>query len=119
MPLSPSERGHDACRDIVANARRAKDFIGASTFEAFVADDRTHYAVVRCLEIVSEASRRLSAETRRRHPHVPWRQIADAGNLYRHGYHGVSLDIVWLTVHDELPVLVAAVEAELARSPDP
>ena len=118
MPFSPSERERDACHDIVANARRAKTFIGGSTFEAFVADDRTSYAVVRCLEIVSEASRRLSTETRSRHPDVPWRQIADAGNFYRHAYHGVSLDIVWLTVHDELPVLVAAVEAELARSPD-
>ena len=42
----------------------------------------------------------------------------DAGNVYRHLYGGVSLDIVWLTIHDELPILVAAAEAELGSSPD-
>ncbi len=89
------------------------------TFEAFTEDIRTNYAVVRCLEIVSEASRRIiSAETKARHPHVPWRIIADAGNFYRHSYHRVALDIVWGTVHEKLPILVAAAEAELGRPPD-
>jgi uncharacterized protein with HEPN domain len=73
---------------------------------------------VRCLEIISEASRRLSAETRARYPDVPWRQIADVGNVCRHSYDRATLDIVWLTVHDELPVLVAACRAELTRAPD-
>lgn len=72
---------------------------------------------MRCLEIVSEASRRLRAETKSRHPGVPWRQIADARNVYRHSYHRVTLDIVWLTVHHELPILVAACRAELDREP--
>lgn len=53
------------------------------------------------------------------HPHVPWRLIAGAGNVDRHGYDSVTLDIVWLTVHDELPVLVAACRAELDRVPEP
>ena len=119
MPSSPSERERDACFDIVANARRAEGFVAGFSFATFAADERTHYAVVRCLEIISEASRRLSAETKGRHPDVPWRQIADAGNAYRHGYHRVTLDIVWLTVHDELPALVAACRAELDRPLDP
>jgi uncharacterized protein with HEPN domain len=50
---------------------------------------------------------------------VPWRLIAGAGNVYRHGYDSVTLDIVWLTVHDELPVLVAACRAEVDRVPEP
>jgi len=49
---------------------------------------------------------------------VPWRQIADAGNVHRHSYHRVTLDIVWLTVHHELPVRVAAFRAELDRAPE-
>ncbi|MEL6062511.1 MULTISPECIES: HepT-like ribonuclease domain-containing protein [unclassified Methylobacterium] len=119
MPFSPSERERTACADIIANAERAARFVAGFTLETFGADERTHFAVVRCLEIVSEASRRLSAETKARYPDVPWRQIADAGNVYRHSYHRVTLDIVWLTVHHELPVLVAACRAELARAPDP
>jgi uncharacterized protein with HEPN domain len=84
----------------------------------FEADERTHVAVVRCLEINSEASRRLSSETEVRYPAVPWRQIADVGNLYRRSHHRVMLDIVWLTVHHELPVLVAACRAEPDRAPE-
>lgn len=118
MPFSPSEPERTACADIIANAKRAARFVVRFTLETFEADERTHFAVVRCLEIVSEASRRLSPETKARYPAVPWRQIADAGNVYRHSYHRVTLDIVWLTVHHELPVLVAACRAELDRAPD-
>lgn len=119
MPFTPSEREQSACEDIVTNAQAAESFVAGLTFEAFAADKRTNYAVVRCLEIISEASRRLSAETQRRHPEVDWRGIADAGNLYRHSYHRVALDIVWRTAHERLAGIVAACRIELARSPDP
>lgn len=83
------------------------------TFETFTADQRTNYAVVRCLKIVSEARRRLSPDAQARHPHVPCRDMADAGNFYRHSYHRVALDIVWKTVHDQLPEIVAVCRTEL------
>ncbi|MDP4004225.1 hypothetical protein Q8W67_12215 [Methylobacterium sp. NEAU K] len=44
--------------------------------------------------------------------------VADAGNAHRHGYRSVTLDIPWLTVHDEWPVLVAACRAGPDRAPD-
>jgi uncharacterized protein with HEPN domain len=119
MPFPPSERALDACEDIIDNADAAQRFIAGMTFAGFVADLRTNYAVVRCLEIVSEASRRLTDAMRERHPEVPWRDIASIGNVFRHGYHAVKLDIVWRTVHERLPVLVAACRAEFARAPDP
>ena len=62
MPFSPSERERTACSDIIVNAQRVARFVAGFTFETFEADERTHFAVVRCLEIVSEASRRSSAE---------------------------------------------------------
>ena len=100
------------------NAQAAESFVAGLTFDAFAADKRTNYAVVRCLEIISEASRRLSEGTRRRYPEVDWREIADAGNFYRHSYHRVALDIVWRTVNERLAEVVAACRAELSRSPD-
>ncbi|MEH3061895.1 HepT-like ribonuclease domain-containing protein [Methylobacterium sp. NPDC080182] len=118
MRFPPSERALAACEDIIDNADAAQRFVAGMSFEAFVADLRTNYAVVRCLEIVSEASRRLTDAMRERHPDVPWRDIASIGNVFRHGYHGVKLDIVWRTVHERLPVLVAACRAEIARAPD-
>jgi len=53
-----------------------------STFQAFRAERKTVYAVVRALEIISEASRRLPDELLRRHPEIDWAAIAAAGNVY-------------------------------------
>jgi uncharacterized protein with HEPN domain len=73
------------------------------------------YAVIRCLEIISEASRRLPLELKERHPHIPWKQIADAGNLYRHAYKDVRDEIIWQTVQSALDGLEVAVRDELAE----
>ena len=81
--------------------------------DSFAADIQLVYAVTRCLEIVSEASRRLPQAMRDRHPELPWRAIMDVGNFYRHAYDNVSEDLVWRTVRERLPALVTAVEAEI------
>ena len=73
------------------------------------------YAVTRALEIISEASRGLHDDVRARHPGLPWRAIAGAGNVYRHDYDDVEERYIWLTVKEALPPLLAAVESELAR----
>nr|USU33604.1 DUF86 domain-containing protein [Methylobacterium sp. OTU13CASTA1] len=112
-----SEREHSACSDIIANVEKGRRFTRGMTYETFAADERTVYAGVRCLEIKSEASRRLTAETKERHPHVPWRVVANAGNAYRHGYHRVELDMMWFTLTERLDELVAVCRIEVASTP--
>ena len=82
---------------------------------AFCNDLRTVYAVTRCLEIISEASRRLPPSLKDRHPSIPWKRMAGAGNVYRHDYEDVAANYVWDTVKLALPPLRAVVDAELAR----
>jgi len=65
------------------------------------------------LEIISEASRRLPDELRNRHPDLPWRDIRDAGNMYRHSYDNVVEAIIWKTVQEDLAPLLAVVVAEI------
>ncbi len=108
-----SERGRRALLDMLENATAAQDFVQGLTFEAFAADRRTLYAVIRCLEIISEASRRVDAPTVDLYPHVPWRQMADAGNVYRHRYDNISARLVWRTILDRLPDVIAVCQAEL------
>jgi uncharacterized protein with HEPN domain len=108
-----SERGRRALLDMLQNAALAQDFVQGLTFEAFAADRRTLYAVTRCLEIISEASRRMDAATVERHPAIPWRQMADAGNVYRHRYDNISALLLWRTVHERLPEVVAVCQAEI------
>jgi uncharacterized protein with HEPN domain len=71
------------------------------------------YAVIRTLEIISEASRRLSDELKAHHPGIPWREMAAAGNFYRHNYEDVTPRRVWKTLREDLPPLRAAIDHEL------
>jgi uncharacterized protein with HEPN domain len=109
-----SDTTRAALLDLASNIDLAETFVAGFGYERFVADTRTFYAVTRCLEIISEASRRLPADLKARHPVIPWSQIAGAGNVYRHDYGEVVHHIVWQTVKYELPPLRLAVEAELS-----
>jgi uncharacterized protein with HEPN domain len=95
------------------NVSLARAFVKDMTFEAFAADDRTIYATTRCLEIISEASRRLPDDLKARHPSVPWERIAGAGNVYRHDYEDVLPSLLWTTVHEHLDSIGTAIREEL------
>ena len=71
------------------------------------------YAVIRSLEIISEASQRLSDELKARHPGIPWREMAAAGNFYRHNYQDVTPRRVWKTLQEDLSPLRAVIEQGL------
>ncbi len=104
--------------DIAENIHLAQEFVGDRDYRGFCDDRRTVYAVVRCLEIISEASRRLPEGLKERHPEIPWRDIAAAGNIYRHQYEDVLEQRVWRTVKDHLAPLLSAAEDELSRLPE-
>jgi uncharacterized protein with HEPN domain len=76
-------------------------------------DTRTVYAVTRCLEIISEASRRLPDEIKMRHPPIAWKAMAGAGNVYRHEYEDVAAQLVWDTSQLALPPLRDVIAQEL------
>jgi uncharacterized protein with HEPN domain len=109
----PSRQSLDPLTHILHNIELARSFVQGMGYEDFRADIRTVYAVTRCLEIISEASRRLPNEVKGRHPDIPWTDIAGAGNIYRHDYEDVLEQIVWQTVGHGLEPLRIAVEADL------
>ena len=80
----PSKNPAQRLRDIVDNIDAIDAFTAGMELETFAADRRTIYAVVRALEIVSEAARRLPAELKDRYPEIDWIAVAAAGNVYRH-----------------------------------
>jgi uncharacterized protein with HEPN domain len=112
----PSDRVERALTTIDHNIMLAGRFVKDMRFEDFADDERTLYAVTRCLEVISEASRRLPDQMKARHPDVPWRLIAGAGNVYRHDYDGILPRILWHTVKVQLAPLELAVRRELAQS---
>jgi uncharacterized protein with HEPN domain len=70
-----SNRTRLGLTDIRDNIRLAKQFATGLSVEALKADRRTFYALTRCLEIISEAARRLPQSLRNRYPELPWRAI--------------------------------------------
>ena len=100
--------------DIRSQIELLQRFLGDLDYEAFKDDQLRFYAVTRCLEIISEASRRLPEDLKSRHPSILWKEMAGAGNVYRHGYESVEAYDVWITIQDHLPALRAIVDAELA-----
>lgn len=70
-----------------------------------MADEKTQSAVVRQLEIIGEAAKRLSEEVKASTPDIPWREIAATRDRLIHGYFTVKLDIVWNVVERDLPLL--------------
>jgi uncharacterized protein with HEPN domain len=111
----PSKLADTALRDILHHIDLATEFSAGFDQASFKQDIKTAYAVTRCLEIISEASRRLPNSVKARHPDIGWKQIAGAGNIYRHDYEDVAAEFVWETVQRALPPLRAAIEAELNR----
>lgn len=105
-----------ALRDIAHHIDLAVQFTAGLDYETFLADARTVYAVTRCLEIISEASRRLPDDLKARHPAIAWKDMAGAGNVYRHDYEDVAAQHVWDAVQIDLPPLRVVIERELASA---
>jgi uncharacterized protein with HEPN domain len=114
-----SKSPQGALADILRNIELARGFVADMSFEAFRSDQRTFYAVIRCLEIISEASRKLPDDLKARHANIPWAEMAAAGNFYRHDYDGVLEHLVWRTVERSLEPLRAAVAQELSKLQNP
>src|SRR4051812_33248277 len=67
-----SNQALSALRDIKENIELARTFVAGLSLTEFKSDRKTVYAVIRCLEIISEASRRLPEELKQRHASIPW-----------------------------------------------
>ena len=79
----------------------------------FMSDSKTQDAVIRNFEIMGEAAKRVSDETRGDAPAVPWRRIGGFRDILIHQYQGIDLDEVWVIVDKELPGLKREIETLL------
>jgi len=99
----------DRDRDYVDHIRQAIDrideYLAGVTRERFLADRMLQDAVIRNIEIVGEAARKVSDGFTALYPQVPWRAIAGMRNRLAHGYFAVNLVTVWNVTQSDLPAL--------------
>lgn len=86
------------------------EYVGQMNHEEFLADNKTQDAVVRKLEIIGEAAKRLSIEFKNKTASVPWRQITGTRDKITHDYMSIDLEFVWTIIKDDLPALKSALK---------
>lgn len=96
-------------RHMLDAARKAASFVDGKRRND-LEDELLSLALVRLLEIIGEAAKSVSEETKRRHPDVPWRLMAGTRDRLIHGYFDVDLDIVWAILTEDLPPLIDKLE---------
>jgi len=84
-------------------------FIEGMSYENLVNDKKTLYAVIRCLEVVGEAVKKIPNSIRDEHSEMPWREIAGMRNKLTHEYFGIDIETIWDTIKEDLPALKEAV----------
>ncbi len=95
----------DYVEDILRAIEKAQIFTAGMDYQAFASDEKTLYAVIRALEIVGEAAKKIPAEFRAQYDQVPWREMAGIRDKLIHDYFGVNVMVVWKTVQEDLPAL--------------
>ncbi len=96
----------DYLQDMFDACLKAIKFISDKSFEEFSRDEKTQFAVIRALEILGEASKKIPQTFKDQNPEIPWRAISGMRDKMIHDYMGINQAVVWKTVKDDLPPLI-------------
>ena len=87
---------------ILQSIDRIEAYLNGKDHQSFSDDFMTQDAVVRQLEIIGEATKRISKELRNINPQVPWSDMAGMRDILIHDYIDVDIDIVWKTASESI-----------------
>ncbi|GAB4240047.1 MAG: DUF86 domain-containing protein [Acidobacteriota bacterium] len=96
-------------------AQQAQAFVRGKQRSDLEDDLQLVWALVKAIEIIGEAAYQVSAETKAQMREVPWNRITGMRHRLVHAYFDIDLDILWKTVQDGLPPLIAALQLYLAK----
>ncbi|MGN0852935.1 MAG: DUF86 domain-containing protein [Kiritimatiellia bacterium] len=104
---------------IILAVQRIRRSMSGVTWETFATNEDKQGNVVRCLEVIGEASNHVAEEIRNANPGIPWASIIGMRNNLVHGYNEVNYRLVWRTVQNDLRVLEETIPQIIGKLPLP
>ncbi|HHF43346.1 MAG TPA: DUF86 domain-containing protein [Candidatus Aminicenantes bacterium] len=95
----------DYIEDIIEAMNNVMAFIKDMSYQEFIKDTKTMYAVIRGIEIIGEAVKNIPEGIREKYPDIPWQAIAGMRDKVIHAYFGVKIERVWEVVRRDIPKL--------------
>ena len=109
--MQPEDRDAAYLWDMLQAARDAAAIVSGATRKSFLGDRVRMLALERCMELIGEAARRVSDPFRRKHPHIPWKEMIGLRNILAHEYGRIDHDKLYATAVKDIPQLITALEA--------
>lgn len=100
--------------DVIEAIAKIQRYTAGASFQQFSNDEKVVDAVVRNLEVIGEAVKRIPDDMRRKDSAVEWKKIAGLRDMLIHEYFGIDLEIIWDIVQNKLPSLEASIRRLMA-----
>lgn len=101
--------------DILISCNLIVEFTKNLDFESFINDEKTSSAVIRKLEIIGEAAKRLPDDIKSNYSNIPWKNMAGMRDNLTHAYFGIDYYLVWQTIKSDIPQLIEEVSKILEQ----
>ncbi|RUM33497.1 MAG: DUF86 domain-containing protein [Archaeoglobus sp.] len=101
--------------DMLEACKRIKKYVSGLNYDDFLKNDEKQDAVIRNIEIIGEAVKKISQGLKDKYKDVEWKNIAGMRDKLIHFYFGVKLEIVWVVATKEIPVLESKIKEILQK----
>jgi uncharacterized protein with HEPN domain len=103
--------------DILQSIQKIEEFTRDLSFDQLMDDERTKDAILRNLQVIGDASKNFPKTLISKHPEVDWSGIAGLRDIITHRYFRVDWNLLWKSIHEELPVLKVQVQNLMKEKP--
>lgn len=96
--------------DMLIYAQKARSFTAGAAWEKFASDEVLQAATLHVLQVIGEAASKVSEDTRKAHPQIPWQQIVGLRHRLVHDYPSVEIPKIREIIENHVPQLIEALE---------